>query len=134
MISGKFDPPHEGHIDHILKASELGDYLIVVVQRDDAIIEAKGHLNVPYWARHILVRGILLYYGIEGMAISGIDRDGKSTKILEFIKPEVFAKGGDRTPDNMPQDEISMCEAIGCEIIYGVGDLLNSSSKITERG
>lgn len=130
MVCGKFDPPHEGHIDHIVKASKLGDYLIVVAQPDIGITRKKGFCNISFWARRVLLKGILLYYGIKGDVHMGIDEDGGSVESLKYFKPDIFAKGGDRTPDNMPLDEINVCEEIGCEIIYGIGDQLNSSSKM----
>jgi len=130
MVSGKFDPPHEGHIDHIMKASKLGNFLIVVTQPDEGILAVKGKVEIPVWARIALLKGILLYYDIPGEVYVGLDTDGKSVKSLRFFKPEVFAKGGDRTPQNMPHEEILECNEGGIRLEYGVGDPLNESSKI----
>lgn len=130
MVSGKFDPPHDGHITHIVEASTLGSYLLVVVQPDEGVVCKKGRCEVPLWARVILLRGVLLYYGIEGDVVVGDDKDGRSVVSLQHHKPNIFAKGGDRTPDNMPKDEVEVCEKIGCKIVYGVSGQLNSSSKM----
>ena len=129
MVSGKFDPPHEGHIEHILKASKLGDFLIVIVQPDEAVLKERK-LNIPLWARLALVKGLLLYYNINGDAFMGLDADGKSTESLRHFKPDVYAKGGDRTPDNMPAEEIKICKELGIEFRFGIGDQLNQSSKM----
>lgn len=130
MVSGKFDPPHEGHIDHIVKASKLGDELIVIAQPDDYIIKEKGKYNVPYWGRYVLLKGILMVYGIKGDVFIGLDRDGKSTESLKHFRPDVYVKGGDRVEGTLPAEEVEVCKQIGCRIVYGVGDLLNSSSKL----
>lgn len=132
MVSGKFDPPHEGHIDHIRKASKLGDFLIVVVQPDVGVIKAKGHCNIAFWARKALMEGLRRVYSIQGEVVIGADLDGKSLESLRYFKPAIFAKGGDRTPDNMPEDERRLCEKLGIEIVYGIGDLLNSSSSMRQ--
>jgi hypothetical protein len=59
-----------------------------------------------------------------------MDGDGTVAKTLRFLKPNIFAKGGDRTPDNMPRNEIETCSKIGCEIRYGIGGLITSSTEL----
>ena len=132
LVSGKFDPPHEGHIDHILKADELGDFLIVIVQPDDGVRNVKGSCAVPFYARATYMQGILNYFGIKGDVFMGLDRDGKSTDSLRhfLVKGDIFAKGGDRAPENMPASELKICKELGIEIVYGAGDLLNASSRM----
>jgi len=130
MVSGKFDPAHNGHINHMLQASKLGGYLIVVVQPDEGVIAVKGKCQVPLWARMALMNGVLLNYGIKGRVCEGLDKDGKSVESLLSYRPDFYAKGGDRKPDNMVQAEIDVCEEIGCEIVYGVSEQLNQSSKM----
>ena len=63
-----------------------------------------------------------------------MDTDGTVVKTLERIRPRIFAKGGDRTPENMPQSEIDICKKIGCKIVYGVGGKkIGSSSEVVDR-
>jgi len=127
-VSGGFDPIHSGHIDHIKKAKQLGDYLIAIVQSDENLIRKKGYAFMPYSERASIV-GALKY--VDEVA-KNIDGDGTSARTLERVKPDIFAKGGDRSPNNMPKNEIEICGRIGCKIIYGTGDQLNSSSDIVE--
>ena len=131
MVSGKFDPVHEGHIDHILKAAALGDKLIVVTHTDEVLdkIKPTGH-QVTLWARMVLLRGILLHYGILGDVMVSVDPDANTTETLRLVRPHIYAKGGDRTPNNMPQEEIDACMEMKIPIVYGIGCLLNASSKI----
>ena len=38
--------------------------------------------------------------------VAGVENDQTVTKTLEILKPDVFAKGGDRTrPENIPEAE-----------------------------
>jgi cytidyltransferase-like protein len=46
MVAGKFDPLHEGHIDHIRKAAKLGK-LLVITHTDEVIKKLKGRCNIP---------------------------------------------------------------------------------------
>ena len=128
VIAGKFDPLHEGHIDHIVRASRLG-YLTVITHRDE-VISKERECMIPLWARIDVIEGLMLLYQIKGEVMVSLDDDGSCVETLRYLSPDIFAKGGDRTPENMPQREIDVCAEIGCRIVYGVGDLLNSSSKI----
>lgn len=133
MIAGKFDPIHDGHIVHLLEAAKLGDFLVVVTHTDD-VVESnskKGYCAVPLWARVVLLRGVLLYFGIQGEVRTAepYDIDGTVTNSLLIIRPDIFAKGGDRTLQNMPPTELEICRLQNIEIRYGIGEQLNSSSE-----
>ena len=129
-IAGGFDPFHEGHYNHLMKASQLGDYLVVMVSNDADMIRKKGKCNIPLWFRILTVHTFMFWEGIRGAVIETLDVDGTQAETLKVVKPDIFAKGGDRTPDNMPRNELRVCEQIGCRIAYGVGNLLNSSSEM----
>jgi D-beta-D-heptose 7-phosphate kinase/D-beta-D-heptose 1-phosphate adenosyltransferase len=134
-IGGKFDPIHDGHIDYIRKASKLGDYLYIMVNTDESVARysAKKFCAVPLESRIILLEGLLLYFDIHGEVVVTVDTDGLVAETLRILKPDVFAKGGDRTPENMAENckkELDVCREISCEVVYGIGDLLNSSARI----
>ena len=140
VVSGKFDPIHEGHIEHIIQAAKLGEYIIVITHKDEIIAKnsKKKFCAVPLKYRMMLIDGILMYNRIRGKIIVSIDENGTSVKTLEQIHKSyplekiniIYAKGGDRIPENMLKDEVDMCRKLGIEIRYGVGELLNSSSKM----
>jgi cytidyltransferase-like protein len=136
VICGKFDPVHDGHIDHIIKASKLGDYLIIITHTDDVVANSskKGVCAVPLWARKLILEGLLLVLKINGEVVVAepLDNDGTIKNNIVKLKPYILAKGGDRILSNMPISELLACKEIGCEVVYGVGDLLNSSSKIMQ--
>jgi len=128
------DPFHDGHLDHLKKAMELGDYLIVLVSNDQDMIRKKGKCNIPLASRMEIVELILKGLGFPGEVIETIDKDGTQAETLRMVRPDKFVKGGDRTPDNMPQNELDACQEIGCKIVYGVGEQLNQSSKMELTG
>jgi D-beta-D-heptose 7-phosphate kinase/D-beta-D-heptose 1-phosphate adenosyltransferase len=136
VIAGKFDPPHEGHIAHIRAAAKLGDFLCIITHSDDIVAQnsTKGICVLTFDVRRDLLLGLLLLYKIKGTVAKSTDTDGTITKSLKLIQPDILAKGGDRTPDNMPQSEIEICKEIDCKIIYGVGgDKIQSSSKLVRK-
>ncbi len=132
-VAGGFDPIHPGHIDHLRKASQLagqGGTLVVILARDDQLIQKKGFTFYRRYAdRELIVAAIRGVKRVE----QNIDQDTTCAKTLEAIKPDIFAKGGDRIPSNMPASELEVCQRLGIEIKYGVGDLLSSSSELVKR-
>jgi len=116
-VSGGFDPfPHIGHLAHFKLARELGDYLIVIVNSDEFLVRKKGTVHTPLSERLELVKA--MRYVDE--VVASIDHDQTVAETLRLIRPDVFAKGGDRTSDNMPAREIETCKEIGCKIVYDV--------------
>jgi FAD synthetase len=132
-VAGNFDPIHEGHIDHLEKAAQLkgeGDKLIVILAREDQVIRKKGY---SFYGSFRTRYKILKHFTIVDGIVANIDQDLTCADTLRWLKPDIFAKGGDRIPDNMPLNEIKVCEEIGCKIEYGIGDLLNSSSALVKK-
>ena len=128
LIAGYFDPLHEGHLDHIVKAAGLGDRLIIVTHTDECIKRVKGMRFTTEGFRQFVLEAILGKLGVSGKVCIISSED--VSNVIRKMQPHIFAKGGDRIPGNMPQAEIEACEEVGCQIMYGIGDLLNSSSRI----
>lgn len=128
-VAGGFDPLHIGHIRHIEAASNLGGRLIVIVSTDRDMIRKKGYEFLPFEERMEIIKALKWVDEV----IPSIDADGTVAKTLKVIKPDIFAKGGERTEDNMPENEIQACKEIGCKIVYGVGEQLQSSSGLVDR-
>jgi len=128
-ITVSFELLHPGHKDHIEKASKLGDQLIIMVDPTCALMKKRGYELLGFEDRLTLAQ-MVKWLNPDNEVVENIDTDGTCVETLRMIKPNIFAKGGDRTPDNMVQAEIDVCEEIGCEIVYGVGDLLGSSTRM----
>jgi D-beta-D-heptose 7-phosphate kinase/D-beta-D-heptose 1-phosphate adenosyltransferase len=105
-------------------AKKLGDQLIVIVDNDQNLIAKKGFV---YYSLEWRIE-LLQDYNFIDQVIPNIDLSGCCAETLRMIRPNVFAKGGDRTANNMPQIEIDVCREIGCEIVYGVGEVVSSST------
>ena len=123
-VGGAFDQMQIGHLQHIREAKKLGDYLIVILNPDADIMRKRGMVASPMGERYEILKE---FRSVDEVVI-GIDDDGTVAKTLLMIKPDIFAKGGDRSESSMPKNELEICKKIGCKIIYGVGEQLGSST------
>lgn len=130
VVSGYLDPLHRGHCENMRLAAQLGDCLIVIMSSDEQIKRKYGYVLQPLHKR--IERLVRKASFIQGIFVS-IDKDSTQVETLKLIKPDVFAKGGDRTLDNMPQAELDVCKEIGCRVVYGLGGKVNSSTAMRER-
>ena len=124
-VSGYFDPIHVGHLEYLKMAKELGDFLIVIVNNNQQCILKKGKSFMDENDRVEIVRAL----GIVDRVFLSIDTDRTVCKSLEEIKPDIFANGGDRSTDEVP--ETSICKKYNIKMIDGLGDKIRSSSSLT---
>jgi cytidyltransferase-like protein len=117
VVSGYFDPLHQGHLEYFEKAKKLGDILIVIVNNDKQAILKKG---VFYFNENERLKIISCIKGVDEVVLS-IDDEKTIHKTLEMIKPDIFAKGGDWNINNLPKEEKEICEKLGIQIIDGLG-------------
>jgi D-beta-D-heptose 7-phosphate kinase/D-beta-D-heptose 1-phosphate adenosyltransferase len=131
IVTGGFDPCHSGHIAYFKEARELGHKLIVGVNSDDWLVRKKGRPFMPWSERATIVASmqyvdrVINFDDTDGTAIDAIR---KAKEIFPNHKI-LFANGGDRTKDNIPEmvfDDV--------EFVFGVGgeNKANSSSWILE--
>ena len=60
------------------------------------------------------------------------DADISVCRSLEYLKPDIFANGGDRKAENIP--EYQLCEKLGIEMVFNVGgEKIRSSSELIKK-
>lgn len=131
VVSGGFDPLHSGHIAYFRSAKRLGDVLVVGVNSDDWLKRKKGRAFMNWYERSLVIQ----HLREVNFVIQFDDSDGSAIQLLETVKrtwPKdeiIFANGGDRTKDNIPEMSVE-----GVEFVFGVGgeNKMNSSSWILE--
>ena len=127
VITGGFDPLHGGHIDYIKAARELGDVLVVGVNSDEWLVRKKGRSFMPFEDRVSIIDAL---QGVD-FAIPFNDRDGTAKDAIDWARKVypnhtiVFANGGDRTQDNIPEMNT---EDSNIEFVFGIGGNKSNSS------
>jgi len=114
--SGGFDPVHIGHLKLFKEAKKLGDKLVVILNGDGWLKRKKGAIFMPQLERKAILKAIKY---IDEVIIWD-DGSENVNGALKKIRPNIFAKGGDRdTLDKVP--EAQTCQEIGCKIVFNVG-------------
>ena len=132
VVSGYFSPLHVGHLDMIEGATELADEVFVIVNNNAQQEIKKGKVIIDEADRLRVVQAL----GAVDHAIVAVDEDRTVSASLAHLAETfsdytlIFANGGDRIPDFVPEAET--CEAHGIELVFGVGgnEKADSSSRI----
>ncbi len=127
-VSGGFDPIHPGHVRMFKEAKKLGDKLVVIINNDNWIKLKKGYGFMNEKDRAEVIRA---FRDVDDVVITKHKKNTKDMSVcneLRRIKPNIFANGGDRKLNNIP--EVAVCKEIGCKMVFniGVGGKVQSSS------
>lgn len=121
VVSGYFNPIHSGHIKLLNEAKKLGDVLIVIVNNDKQCA-LKGNIFMNEQERIEIIKNLKMV----DKAILSIDTDTSVCETLKLIKPNIFANGGDRFKNNIPEAKI--CKRLGIRMVFNVGGVKTQSS------
>lgn len=127
-VSGYFDPIHVGHLEYLQLAKKLGDKLIVIINNNFQAKLKKGSTFMDEKDRMEIVAALRC---VDEVFLS-IDEDKSVCKSLEYIKPDIFANGGDRSLEEIP--ETAVMEKYNIKMVDGLGLKIRSSSDLTGLG
>jgi cytidyltransferase-like protein len=130
IVTGGFDPLHSGHIEYFKAARELGDHLVVGVNSDAWLERKKGKAFMPFEERCAIIKELDCVNEVIGFDDDDDTACAAIFQVLSTVGSQtkvVFANGGDRTKDNIPEMIYN-----DVEFVFGVGgeDKKNSSSWI----
>jgi cytidyltransferase-like protein len=133
IVSGGFDPVHSGHVAYLEQARQLGDVLIVALNSDEWLTRKKGRAFMPFSERESVLRAMRCVDSV----IEFDDSDNSAKMAIHRVRrlyPHdhiIFANGGDRTKENIPEMDVL---DLNLRFEFGVGgeNKANSSSWILE--
>jgi|SRR3989344_5009507 len=94
LVFGTFDNLHKGHLDFFRQAKKFGNYLVVVVARNNNVLAAKGYL--PVQSEKTRLRKLRNEKLIDKAILGSKKMDYYST--LRKEKPDVICLGYDQKP------------------------------------
>jgi rfaE bifunctional protein nucleotidyltransferase chain/domain len=112
FTNGCFDLLHAGHVRYLQQARELGHALAVGLNSDRSVRELKGE-GRPINAEDDRAEVVAALGCVDYVVIF----DGKrATDLLRAVRPQVYAKGGDYTPESLDPDERAILAAADAEV------------------
>ncbi len=121
IASGYFNPLHTGHINLFHEAKKLGEFLVVIVNNDEQAKIKGSTLFMPESERAEIIKAIRY---VDEVFLS-VDKDKSVKESLKAVLRAhlgcrfVFANGGDRSTDNIP--EAKVCKEFNIEMVNNVG-------------
>lgn len=134
VVSGGFDPVHQGHVKMFKAAKAMGRRVFCGLNSDRWLVEKKGFTFMNWKERAYILSAMYCVDEVIGFD----DRDGTAVDLLVRIQrlfPEstiAFANGGDRTNENTPEQ--GFCDAYNIDMLWDIGGgKIQSSSDLVER-
>lgn len=136
IATGGMDPVHAGHIRYLMASRALGNMLVVGLNSDDWLTRKKGKPFMRWSERAEIVRAFSCVDAVWRFD----DSDGSACSIIEEVCDMysdsgdeiqiIFANGGDRTADNIPEQNRSYSKPV--KFVFGVGgdEKVQSSSTL----
>ena len=126
LTFGVYDYLHYGHLKLFERASKLGDYLIVAVQKDEEIHKTKPEANMFYTLEQRMEFVGAIRFVDEVVPYTQVDED------IQIIDFDVFVLGGDQNHAGF-QRAIKWAEDHGKKVVRLERTQGISSSKIKEQ-
>tara|TARA_B100000900_G_scaffold392941_1_gene388924 strand:+ start:184 stop:666 length:483 start_codon:yes stop_codon:yes gene_type:complete len=144
-VSGGFDPVHKGHIECIQNAKKLADKVWIGLNNDSWLRRKKGKPFMKEGERAFIMENIKDVDWVYVMhpkshtddtAFDFIDASRKKY-ISDYGTWEegvmAFGNGGDRKPGGVPSTEEDVCSTFGIDMVWGLGEKVQSSSWLLEK-
>lgn len=134
ILSGGFDPVHEGHIAMFKQASQVYDHVIVGLNSDSWLSRKKGKPFMPFDCRKAVLESIRYI----NQVVSFDDRDNTAIQLVKQVRmlytnhSITFGNGGDRSNANYPELRYCLENNIAVNDALGGSVKMNSSSTILD--
>src|SRR3989344_1102665 len=118
-VSGGFDPVHVGHIRLFNEARKLGDKLVVILNNDNWLIGKKGFTFMSEQDRREILESLSAVDEVMLTSHKENDPERSVCRELQELLPDIFANGGDRTPEDAKRQasslspEVALCQKLG---------------------
>lgn len=102
LTNGCFDVLHSGHTRYLTQAKQLGDILVVALNSDDSVRRLKGPgrpINTEADRAAVIAALSCVDY------VTVFDTPTASP-LIRRLQPEVYAKGGDYTPEMLAETDV----------------------------
>jgi formyltetrahydrofolate-dependent phosphoribosylglycinamide formyltransferase len=129
FTNGCFDLLHAGHVRYLNQARALGDAMVVALNSDASVRKLKGPTR-PINRERDRAEVMAALRAVDAVVIFG---DKRATSLIQTIRPHIYAKGGDYTPESLDPEERGALKEVGAEIQILSLVAGRSTTRIVER-
>ncbi len=124
LANGVFDLLHKGHILYLQEAKALGDVLFVAVNSDLSVRKLKGEARpiLPQEERAFIVASL------SAVDYAFVFEEEDVGEIIRRMRPHFHAKGGDYTPETVPERDVA--QQVGTITVITGGAKISSTTDI----
>lgn len=127
FTNGCFDVIHRGHTTHLRQAKRLGDVLVVALNDDDSVRRLKG----PERPVNPVADRTAVLQELGCVDYVTVFADDTPVELLQSLQPDVYAKGGDYTPEMMAETEVVRAYGGEVQILEYIPS--HSTTRVVER-
>jgi rfaE bifunctional protein nucleotidyltransferase chain/domain len=91
FTNGCFDIIHQGHIEYLMKASELGDILVLGLNSDSSVKKLKGK-GRPIQGQEARAKILASMFFVSYVVIF---EEETPSNLIKIVQPDILVKGGD---------------------------------------
>jgi D-beta-D-heptose 7-phosphate kinase / D-beta-D-heptose 1-phosphate adenosyltransferase len=102
LTNGCFDVLHRGHTRYLEQAKQLGDLLVVALNDDDSVRRLKG----PDRPINPLTDRAAVLAALSCVDLVTTFSSDTAVPVVEKLRPDVYAKGGDYSPADLPEGTV----------------------------
>lgn len=102
FTNGCFDILHAGHVRYLAGARALGDSLIVGLNSDQSVRSLKGPTR-PVNSQDDRAEVLAALAAVDYVVIF---EETTAENLVADIKPDIYAKGGDYTVEELPENKV----------------------------
>ncbi len=124
LANGVFDLLHKGHILYLQEAKALGEALFVAVNSDLSARKLKGEARpiLPQEERAFIVASL------SPVDYAFVFEEEDVGEIIRRMRPHFHAKGGDYTPETVPERDVA--QQVGTITVITGGAKISSTTDI----
>ena len=129
VTNGCFDILHLGHVTYLEAARKQGDALLVAVNGDASVRAIKGPAR-PINSEQDRAAVLAALASVDAVCVF---HEPNALRLLSFVQPDVYVKGGDYTIDTINQEERHLVEGMKNKIVVLDGVPGKSTTALLEK-
>jgi D-glycero-beta-D-manno-heptose 1-phosphate adenylyltransferase len=127
FTNGCFDLLHVGHVRYLAAARQFGKSMVVGINSDRSVRQLKGNQRpiIPDCQRAEIIAAL---ESVDGVVIFD---ETTASRLIEALQPDIYVKGGDYQPQNLPEAPTVLSYGGKIELIQV--EIPTSTSKIIQK-